>query len=387
VSLPETGPPLIGVLGGGQLGRMLALAGIPMGLRFRFLEPGQDSPVRGVGEVVRARWDDPDALRRFCDGLDVVTYEFENVPVGVVGQISEWGRVSPPSRALAAAQDRLSEKELFRRLGVQTAPFLPVGTRDELVEAVRTLDFPSVLKTRQMGYDGKGQRFLRGHEDVASAWEALGDHPLMLEGFIAFERELSVIGVRGQDGTVAFYPVSVNEHREGILRTTRAPSPGVSPQRQDEAERIAASLLHELDYVGVLAVELFDTADGLLANEMAPRVHNSGHWTQDGAVTSQFENHLRAVLGLPLGSVAPRGWSAMVNLIGSLPDQRAILAVPGCHLHLYDKEPRAGRKLGHVNVVADTPEALKERLERLLAIVEGEAESLVPQAAQASQSP
>jgi len=372
VTPPETGPPLVGVLGGGQLGRMLALAGIPLGLHFRFLEPGEDSPVRGVGEVVRARWDDPDGLRRFCDGLDVVTYEFENVPVGVVRQISEWLPVSPPSRALAAAQDRLAEKELFRGLGVQTAPFRPVGSRDELVDAVRALGFPAVL---------------RGHEDVASAWEALGDHPLILEGFVAFERELSVIGVRGKDGAVAFYPLSVNEHREGILRTTHAPSPGVPPQLQSEAERIASSLLHELDYVGVLAVELFDTADGLLANEMAPRVHNSGHWTQDGAVTSQFENHLRAVFGLPLGSVSPRGWSAMVNLIGSLPDQRAILEVPGCHLHLYDKEPRAGRKLGHVNVVAETPGALQERLEKLIAIVEGEAERLVPQAAQASQSP
>jgi len=386
VNPAETGPPLVGVLGGGQLGRMLALAGIPMGLRFRFFEPESDGPVRRIGEVVRARWDDPDALRSFAAGLDVVTYEFENVPVEAVGRISEWGPVSPPARALAAAQDRLAEKELFRRLGVQTAPFLPVGSREELEGAVRELGFPAVLKTRRMGYDGKGQQLLRGHGELGAAWKALGDRPLILEGFVPFNRELSVLGVRGKDGAVAFYPVSVNEHREGILRTTRAPFPGVSRPVQDEAERIAAGLLHDLDYVGVLAVELFDTPAGLLANEMAPRVHNSGHWTQDGAVTSQFENHLRAVLGLPLGSAAPRGWSAMVNLIGSLPDRMAVLAVSGCHLHLYDKEPRAGRKLGHVNVVADTPEALQERLEEVLAIV-GDADRLERQAAQASQSP
>jgi 5-(carboxyamino)imidazole ribonucleotide synthase len=384
----ETGPLLVGVLGGGQLGRMLALAGIPMGLRFRFLEPGSDGPVRSVGQVVHGRWDDSEALRRFASGLDVVTYEFENVPVEAVAQISKWGPVLPPSRALARAQDRLAEKELFRRLGVQTAPFIPVGSRGELEGAARELGFPAVLKTCRMGYDGKGQRLLRGLEELESAWQALGDQPLILEGFVAFDRELSIIGVRGKDGAVAFYPVSVNEHRDGILRTTRAPSPEVPSHRQEAAERIAAGILHELDYVGVLAVELFDTPEGLLANEMAPRVHNSGHWTQDGAETSQFENHLRAILGLPLGSPAPRGWSAMVNLIGSLPDRSAILDVPCCHLHLYDKEPRAGRKLGHVNLVADTSEALEEALEEVLAIVGRGAAGREPQAAaQPSQSP
>lgn len=356
---------MVGILGGGQLGRMLALAGTPLGLRFRFLDPSPDPPVQGLGQVVRAQYDDAAALEAFRDGLDLVTYEFENVPAAAVEMLAPTVSVLPPAAALHVAQDRLTEKETFRRLGVKTAPFHPVDTRAELDRGIEALGLPCVLKTRRLGYDGKGQRVLREAAEVDSSWEELGGVPLLLEGFVPFTRELSVIGVRGRDGNTAFYPLTENKHQDGILRTSRAPIPGFDPARQQEGQEIAGRILDTLDYVGVLAVELFDTPEGLLANEIAPRVHNSGHWTQDGAVTSQFENHLRAVLGLPLGSPEARGWSAMINLIGTLPPRRPILELPGTHLHLYDKEPRPGRKLGHVNVVAESPEALAQRLEML----------------------
>ncbi len=231
------------------------------------------------------------------------------------------------------------------------------------------MGYPAILKTRRWGYDGKGQQVLRERADVAGAFEAMGSRPLILEGLVDFRRELSIVAVRSAGGERAFYPLVENEHRDGILRVTRAPAPGVTPELQAQAEEMAGTLLDHLDYVGVVAVELFDTVDGLLANEMAPRVHNSGHWTQDGGATSQFENHLRAILGLPLGSVEPRGPSGMVNLIGELPPVDHLLAIPGVHLHLYGKEPRTGRKLGHVNVVGRTEEERDALLDRVRALV------------------
>jgi len=389
----DSGTPLVGILGGGQLGRMLALAGLPLGLRFRFLEPADDPSVAGLGEIVRAGYDDRAALDDFATGLSVVTYEFENVPAESVRYLAQRVPVFPAPAALEVTQDRVAEKEAFRSLGIATAPFRTVDDLGGLEDAVELLGLPAVLKTRRFGYDGKGQRFLHSQADLAPALAALGGEALILEGFVSFTRELSLVCARGGDGDVVFYPLAENEHRDGILSVTKAPAPGLTPSLQQEAEDIGQRLVSRLDYVGAMAVELFETSEGLLANEMAPRVHNSGHWTQDGAVTSQFENHLRAVLGLPLGSPEARGMSAMVNLIGSLPDRSALLALPGVHLHLYDKEVRPGRKLGHVNVLASTDGEREEKVALVRARVgspvgrRDSASRSARQAAQASQSP
>jgi 5-(carboxyamino)imidazole ribonucleotide synthase len=359
----------IGVLGGGQLGRMLALAGIPLGHQFVFLEPGGEA-VRGLGEVIAASADDTAALAQLVAKVDVVTYEFENVPVSAANFVAARKPVHPPPDALGASQDRIQEKRLFRDLGIPTADFAPVDTRPALDKAVATLGLPAVLKTRRLGYDGKGQRMLRAPVDLGPAWGALGDAPLVLEAFVPFEHELSVLAVRARDGAVAVYPLVENVHRGGILRRSLAPAPGLTPAVQAAAEDYARRVLDRLRYVGVLAIELFQVGDRLVANEMAPRVHNSGHWTIDGAETSQFENHVRAITGMPLGATAARGSVAMVNLIGTLPDSAAILAVPGAHLHVYGKEPKPGRKLGHVTLVGQAPAVISHDLavvERLAA--------------------
>jgi 5-(carboxyamino)imidazole ribonucleotide synthase len=358
------GPPpvRVGVLGGGQLGRMLALAGLPLGLRFRFLEPRAAPTVGELGEVVAADYGDAEALGRFVDGLALVTYEFENVPVETARRLERELPVLPPPQALEAAQDRWIEKETFRTLGIPTAPYHAVDSREALDRAVRALGLPAVLKTRRMGYDGKGQAVLRSGPDVEEAWARLGDRPLLLEGFVDFRRELSCLAVRSRSGETRVYPLAENEHRGGILRESRVPAPDLPPAVQPHAEMLVGRLLDHLDYVGVLAVELFDAEEGLLANEMAPRVHNSGHWTQDGAETSQFENHLRAILGLPLGGTAVRGWAGMVNLIGGVPPREEILGIETARLHLYDKAPRPGRKVGHVNVTGAARHELEARL-------------------------
>jgi len=328
---------LVGCLGGGQLGRMLALAGAPLGVRLRFLDPAPDACAGDVGELLVGAYDDPACLGRLADGVDAVTYEFENVPVAAARTV---GAVPDP-RALELGQDRLVEKELFRRLGIATAPF---GLLDDV-------GLPALVKSRRLGYDGKGQR-------VVEAAESLGEDELA-EGIVPFERELSIVAVRGRTDETVFYPVTENEHRGGILAVSRAPAPDA---RQREAEEIAARLLDELGYVGVLAVELFEAGGNLLANEFAPRVHNSGHWTIDGAETSQFENHLRAILGLPLGVTAARSSSVMVNLVGELPPLERLLSIPGAHVQLYGKEPRRGRKLGHVTLVGASDEAVADAI-------------------------
>ena len=364
----------IGILGAGQLGRMLALAGYPHGLRFRFFDPAPASPASHLAEQICAPYDDEGALRRFAEGLALVTYEFENVPVAAARLLERHLPVYPPPAALEAAQDRLAEKQFFQRLGIPTPPFAAVDDRAGLDAAVRQLGLPAVLKTRRMGYDGKGQALLRSPEDAADAWRQLGGQPLILEAHVPFTRELSIIAVRGRDGATACYPLVENLHRGGILRRSVAPAPDVTPELQEQAERYAARALDALQYVGVLTIELFEVpgaagrgahSSALLANEMAPRVHNSGHWTIEGAATSQFENHLRATLGLPLGSTAARGHAAMLNLIGATPEPAAVLALPEAHLHCYGKEPRPGRKLGHITLRADNPQTLAERLERL----------------------
>jgi 5-(carboxyamino)imidazole ribonucleotide synthase len=317
---------LVGCIGGGQLGRMLALAGAPLDVRFRFLDPSAEACAGDVGDLLVGAYDDPELLDRLADGADAVTYEFENVPVESARRVA----AVPETRALEQGQDRLVEKQLFASLGIATARF---GTLEET-------GFPALVKSRRLGYDGKGQRRVESHETIG--------RDELAEELVAFDRELSIVAVRGRDGDTRFYPLAENEHRGGILAVSRAPAAD-APQAQ--AEGIATKLLDALGYVGVLAVELFDVGGTLLANEFAPRVHNTGHWTIDGAVTSQFENHVRAVLGRPLGSTGALGESVMVNLVGEVPPLESLLAVPGAHVHLYGKKPRAGRKLGHVTLV------------------------------------
>jgi 5-(carboxyamino)imidazole ribonucleotide synthase len=353
---------MIGVLGAGQLGRMLALAGYPLGLRFRFLDASHEAPVRDLAEFIRADFSDSGALDRFASGLEVATYEFENVPVETVEKLARRVAVYPPPAALRASQDRLDEKNFFRRLGIPTAPFVAVEARLDLDRGLDELGFPAILKTRRMGYDGKGQFLIRDRAALARAGGVRDGMPVadasgsLLEGFVRFDRELSQIAVRGRDGRMVFYPLVENHHAEGMLRLSLAPAPNQTPALEQLARDYATRILEALNYVGVLAIEFFQQGQQLLANEMAPRVHNSGHWTIEGAQTSQFENHLRAILGLPLGLAGARGACAMRNIIGELPDARETLSHPRTHLHLYGKKPRPGRKLGHITVCADSIE-------------------------------
>ncbi len=360
-------PPLVAVLGGGQLGRMLGLAGVPLGLGFRFLDPSSAAPAQSVGLLVVGALGDDVSLLKTAEHADVVTYEWEGVPADAARLLEGRGHtVHPSTRALEISQDRLVEKTAFRALGIPVAEFANVESFDDLRAAVDTVGLPGVLKTRRGGYDGKGQVVVRNESELEAGFSELTEaRPLILEAMVPFERELSILAVRGRDGEVRCWPLVENRHDDGILRTSRAPAPNLDPSLQTTAEGYARSLLEELDYVGVLAVELFQVGGSLLANEMAPRVHNSGHWTIEGAVTSQFENHLRAILGWPLGATDARGVSVMVNLIGDLPDPVAVLAVDGAHLHRYGKAPRANRKVGHITITAATAPELESRLTQL----------------------
>ena len=360
----------VAVLGGGQLGLMLGQAGIEHGLSFRFLDPSPDAPAAAVGTLVSGALDSVVALDDVADGADVVTYEWEGVPAASARHLSYTHRVAPGIRALEVSQDRWAEKSLFESLQIPTARFAKVDELADLATAIREHSLPAVLKTRRGGYDGKGQRVLREAADVGAAWSALGGVPLIVESFVPFRRELSIVAARGEDGTVACWPVVENEHRGGILRVTRAPAPDWTPALQAAAESHVIAVFEALDFVGVGCVELFETDDALLANELAPRVHNSGHWTIEGSETSQFDNHLRAILGRPLGSTAPTGVAAMVNCIGTMPDAGAVLSLEHAHLHDYGKDARAGRKLGHVTLTADDEASLAPQLERLLAIID-----------------
>ncbi|MFP3947481.1 MAG: 5-(carboxyamino)imidazole ribonucleotide synthase [Gemmatimonadota bacterium] len=361
----------VGILGGGQLGRMLALEGFPLGLDFVFLEPKEDPSVAGLGDLVQGEYDDREALQRLAEQVDVITFEFENIPVATARYLQELGlEVHPTPRALEMAQDRLAEKEGFLELEIPVAAFRPVETRQELDDAVEALGMPAVLKTRFGGYDGKGQVVIGDGGEVAAAWNELGGEFLILEQFVDFQRELSIVAARDRSGNLRAYPLVENGHRGGILRTTVAPAPDVSDDLQGRATGYLRSLMDHLGYVGVVALELFEVDGRLLANEMAPRVHNSGHWSLDGAVHSQFENHLRAVCGFPLGDTSPRGHSTMVNLLGRVPDTADLLEIPGAHLHLYDKDPRPLRKLGHVTVTGSSRDVVREGAEVLRRLVE-----------------
>jgi 5-(carboxyamino)imidazole ribonucleotide synthase len=354
----------IGIIGAGQLGQMLALSGFPLALQFRFLDSSPASPGAQVAPIVVGAFDDLDALRKLAGEVDVVTYEFENVPVAALHEMAAIRPCFPPVDALRVSQDRILEKELFSRLGVPTPAYRAVDTLADLEAGVAALGLPCVLKTRRLGYDGRGQRVLRKRADVGPAWEALGSAPLILEGFVKFDREVSIIGARSTRGETRCYPLAENQHRDGILRVTRAPHRNARLQRA--AERHLHRLLGHFGYAGVLTIEFFVQRGKLVANEMAPRVHNSGHWTIEGAVTSQFENHLRAILGLPLGDTSAVGHAAMVNYIGTMPDRERVLAIPGAHHHDYGKSPRAGRKLGHGTVVAASAAGRERLLRRLL---------------------
>jgi 5-(carboxyamino)imidazole ribonucleotide synthase len=362
----------VGIVGGGQLGMMLAEAGAHLGIRCRTLDPAPDSPASRVAPAIVGAYDDESALAELGVASDVVTYEFENVPVAAARFLAGRVEVLPPPAALEVAQDRLLEKSLFERIGLPVAPFAPVASQEELDEALEVVGAPSRLKTRRLGYDGKGQARVDSVDDAPDAWRSVGEVPSILEAEIPFDRELSIVGVRARDGDVAFYPLIENHHRDGILRVTIAPAPSASPALQKAAESHALAVMERLHYVGVIAIELFQVGEELLGNELAPRVHNSGHWTIEGAPTSQFENHLRAIAGDRLGPTTPSTYSAMVNLIGGIPGPDDLADLPDVHVHLYGKEPRPGRKVGHVTAVS----ADRDTLDRVLQEVTRTADNL-----------
>jgi 5-(carboxyamino)imidazole ribonucleotide synthase len=358
----------VGIIGAGQLGLMLGEAARRLNLGLVFLDPGAEPPAAAVGPVIRAAYDDPRALHELAERADVVTYEFENVPVGAAQRVAEQVSVHPPVAALGRAQDRLEEKRLFESLDIPVAPWRPVDSAEDVTQAAAELGLPLILKTRRLGYDGKGQVGIDHDEDVAGAWERLGGKPAVAERRIAFRREASIIGARRSDGATALWPLIENRHAGGILRVSKAPLE--APGLEAEAARHLRRLLEALDYVGVLALELFEVDGTLLANEFAPRVHNSGHWTIEGAVTSQFENHLRAILDMPLGDTAPTGHSAMINLIGTVPAAASRLDSAGFRLHDYAKIARPGRKLGHLTTVAGSAAERDRRLSDALKLIE-----------------
>lgn len=340
----------IGILGGGQLGRMLSVAASRLGYRCHIYEPGAAPAGDVAHRVTTAPYEDEAALRAFAGSVDVITYEFENVPTSALDLLESLRPIRPNRRALAVSQDRIAEKSFLNDLGLQTAPWSQVDSEADLRAAAESLGLPAILKTTRLGYDGKGQVRLDGEADIPAAWAAMNGAASVLEGFVAFEREVSVIAARGLDGSVACYDPGENVHRAGILRTTTVPA-RLTPGQRADAVLIAARILNALDYVGVMGVELFVTPRGLLVNEIAPRVHNSGHWTQQGCTVDQFEQHIRAVAGLPLGDGNRHADVVMENLIGDdvlrVPD---LLKARDTAVHLYGKgAPRPGRKMGHVN--------------------------------------
>lgn len=365
MSAPARSTTTVGILGGGQLARMLALSGAPLGLRFLVMDTADDACAGQFAPLLVGDYRDESALAEFASKVDVATFDFENVPAESARWLAGRAPVFPNPGALALTQDRLAEKTLFRELGIPVPDFADVATRADLETAIARIGTPCILKTRRLGYDGKGQFRIKSPADLDAAWDALGAQAasvgLILEGFVAFQRELSVVAVRGRDGEFRAWPLTENWHVDGVL------SASLAPARVDEALRATAlsharAIAERLDYVGVFALELFCRDGELLANELAPRVHNSGHWTIEGAETSQFQNHLRAVLGMPLGDTAVRGVACMLNWIGAMPDAAPVLSAAGGHWHDYGKQPRDGRKVGHATLRADEAEALAQRL-------------------------
>lgn len=362
----------LAVLGGGQLGWMLGLAAARLGITTRFLDPSPDAPAGRVGPLTVAALDDHEAVLRFAAGADVVTYEWEGVPASTIEALLAAGhRVDPGVTPLAVSQDRLVEKTRLEAVGIPCAAHRAVDDATGLAAAVATIGLPAVLKTRRGGYDGKGQVVLRTEADLRPALDALaGAGPLILEALVPFDREVSVVAVRSRDGEVRAWPLVTNEHRDGILRLSVAA--GDDPALEARAVEHVTRLADDLGHVGVITLELFVVGDALLANEFAPRVHNSGHWTIEGAATSQFEDHVRAVCGLPLGDTGATTAAAMVNCIGRVPDPTAVAGVEGAALHDYGKAPRRGRKVAHITVTAPDRAALEARIGAIRALPPGD---------------
>lgn len=356
-------------MGGGQLAQMLALAAYPLGIKTICYETHENCPAALVTEVIVGAYTDQRQLAEFAARVDVITYEFENIPVNTLEYIVQATHKSvyPLISALTVAQDRLNEKSFFDKVQVPTTRYMAVNSLAELEKAMGYVGLPAVLKTRRLGYDGKGQYVIRQQQDIQAAWQPCGDQPLLVEDLVSFDRELSCLAVRNAADEVVFYPVTTNQHREGILRVSKVEN--IDPDIQQLAQEYTGRVLSDLNYVGVLAIEFFQRGNQLIANEMAPRVHNSGHWTIEGAQTSQFENHIRAVAGLPLGATQAKGHVGMVNLIGHVPELATILSIPEAHCHIYSKQPRPGRKLGHVTLCMNDDLLYQEKLQQLVELI------------------
>jgi len=363
----------IGIIGGGQLAQMMALAGYPLGLKVICLESTKDCPAGLVTDIIIGQYDNLDALNTLADQVDILTYEFENISSSALEQLEQQTNLThkklyPSAAILKISQDRLQEKYLFEHLHIPTTQYAPVDSLTALKKAAHDIGLPAVLKTRCLGYDGKGQAIIKHYPDIEAAWETLKDQPLILENKVNFDREVSCIGVRNIQGDIYFYALTENQHKNGILHLSHV------VQHDQEIEKLAQDyvtrILKEFNYVGVLTVEFFQKDQALIANEIAPRVHNSGHWTIEGADTSQFENHLRAVCNLPLGSTRTRDQVAMLNLVGKIPDLEKMLKILHAHCHLYGKTPREGRKLGHVTLCVDNENIFQDKLVELLQLAE-----------------
>lgn len=365
----------IGILGAGQLGRMIALAGYPFEMEFSFYDTS-GAPSVGLGEI----YSDPqgdiegDALKRFVRSVDLVSYEFEHLPLDLASHVASQKSMHPSPKSLEVCQDRAKEKALFDQLAIPTPNYRIVHSEQDIEQAVKELGLPIVLKTTTEGYDGKGQFVLKDEDDCNKAWRAIGNRTLIAEAFVNFSRELSIIAARSTEGEIEIYPLAENQHENGILRFSTAPAPRLDEQTESQARAYIKDLIYELDHVGILTLELFETENGLIANEMAPRVHNSGHWSIEGAPCSQFENHLRAICGLPLGSAQAKSPTCMINIISLKGRLEDLLKLPYAHVHLYDKEERPGRKLGHVTVQADSYEELAWRVRNVASMLPGCAE-------------
>ena len=355
----------IGVLGAGQLGRMLALSAYPLGHQMRFLALSEEDPSSLLGKTFIHN-NNPEVIKKFSEESDVVTYESENTELKIVNEITSTTEVYPGEMSLRLTQHRGLEKKLLNKLNIPCAPFELVNNVSELTQAVTKIGLPAILKTTKDGYDGKGQFLLRSESQINEAWEAMSGAESILEGFINFKRELSLIAVRGANGDLKYYPLVENSHHEGILRLTVAPAQEVSDSLQKKAENYMQALITEINHVGVLTLELFDSDDDLIVNEIAPRVHNSGHWTIEGAQTSQFENHIRAITNCPLGETSVKNrFNAMINIIGKLGPTKKVLETSNAHLHLYDKKERENRKLGHITITSDSYQDLQKSIKNL----------------------
>ena len=357
----------VGIVGAGQLGRMLALSGYPLGVKCLFLDRSSDTPGAQVAPSLIGELEDPTLLAELASRSDVVTFDWENISGAALEPLEKLTRVRPPRAALEASQDRLAEKALFTRLKIPVAAHAAVNSRAELLQAARDIGLPGVLKTRRLGYDGKGQFVLRLAQDIDRAWAAIGGADLIYEKFQDFSREVSLIGARTAAGKTVFYPLSANTHGGGILRYSVAPF--LNAQLERSARAYLQRVMNALDYIGVLSIEFFVVKRRLIANEMAPRVHNSGHWSIEGCVTSQFENHLRAVCDMPLGSTRALGHTAMVNFLGSMPQRDKLLAIEGLAYHDYGKTPRPGRKLGHCTILRRSPKERDAALAKALKLI------------------